>query len=66
MYVLVPVPYIIMLCFLVRGPLLEGAGFGLQHLKVFKVRCIFPTLLSGLRGYVVSIHFFLKILFIYF
>uniref|UniRef100_G3T886 Solute carrier family 6 member 16 n=1 Tax=Loxodonta africana TaxID=9785 RepID=G3T886_LOXAF len=36
LYVLVLLPYLILLCFLIRSPLLEGASFGLQHMLVFK------------------------------
>ncbi|XP_023591971.1 orphan sodium- and chloride-dependent neurotransmitter transporter NTT5-like [Trichechus manatus latirostris] len=36
LYVLVPLPYLIILCFLIRSPLLEGASFGLQYMLVFK------------------------------
>ncbi|KAM5297520.1 orphan sodium- and chloride-dependent neurotransmitter transporter NTT5-like [Glossophaga mutica] len=43
MYVLIPVPYIIMLCFLIRALLLEGAVFGLQHLKVWKISALYDV-----------------------
>ncbi|XP_075394016.1 orphan sodium- and chloride-dependent neurotransmitter transporter NTT5 [Tenrec ecaudatus] len=36
MYVLVLLPYLIMVCFLIWSPLLNGSLFGLQHLLKFK------------------------------
>ncbi|XP_054444388.1 orphan sodium- and chloride-dependent neurotransmitter transporter NTT5-like [Pteronotus mesoamericanus] len=43
MYVLVPVPYLIMICFLIRVPLLEGAVFGLGNLKVLKISSLYDV-----------------------
>lgn len=43
MYVLVPVPYLIMLCFFIRSLLLDGAKLGLGYLVVGKVSYIFLT-----------------------
>ncbi|KAF6079452.1 hypothetical protein HJG60_017618 [Phyllostomus discolor] len=43
MYVLVPLPYVIALCFLIRGTLLEGAEFGLEHLKVLKISALYDV-----------------------
>ncbi|XP_023399019.2 orphan sodium- and chloride-dependent neurotransmitter transporter NTT5 [Loxodonta africana] len=36
LYVLVLLPYLILLCFLIWSPLLEGASFGLHYMLVFK------------------------------
>ncbi|KAF5925930.1 hypothetical protein HPG69_000421, partial [Diceros bicornis minor] len=41
MYVLVPVPYLIVLCFLIRSLLLEGAVFGLQYLAFAKISAMY-------------------------
>ncbi|XP_036996825.2 orphan sodium- and chloride-dependent neurotransmitter transporter NTT5 isoform X2 [Artibeus jamaicensis] len=43
MYVLVPLTYVILLCFFIRGPLLEGAVFGLQHLKIWKIPALYDV-----------------------
>ncbi|XP_048949699.1 orphan sodium- and chloride-dependent neurotransmitter transporter NTT5 isoform X2 [Canis lupus baileyi] len=41
MLVLVPAPYFIILCFLFRSLLLEGAAFGFQHLMLVKISAMY-------------------------
>ncbi|XP_045842726.1 orphan sodium- and chloride-dependent neurotransmitter transporter NTT5 [Meles meles] len=41
MCVLVPAPYFIILCFLFRSLLLEGAAFGFQHLLLAKISAMY-------------------------
>nr|XP_008522027.1 PREDICTED: orphan sodium- and chloride-dependent neurotransmitter transporter NTT5 isoform X3 [Equus przewalskii] len=41
MYLLVPVPYLIVLCLLIRSLLLDGAVFGLRHLASAKISAMY-------------------------
>ncbi|KAL2762969.1 orphan sodium- and chloride-dependent neurotransmitter transporter NTT5 [Daubentonia madagascariensis] len=50
MYVLVLVPYSIIICFLLRSLLLEGAKFGLQHLVAPKISDMFNISIWCLAG----------------